>query len=176
MQVYWLLSIGWMRSYTLISDTWSMYQFITVESKPLFLTADNSILRQLSELGFFFKYLLWCSNRKDRHISCFDCAHCNNSTINILKSVSFTWKVNNMIEQTRILNALSTWPTVWLNYVSYFSVLLKWFLPIKMNRFFLLSLWQRITCRLRPYQLIIGGGHNTKCIKKGESMLDPIQI
>lgn len=31
-----------------------MYQFITVESKPLFLTADNSILRQLSELGFFF--------------------------------------------------------------------------------------------------------------------------
>lgn len=30
-----------------------MYQFITVESKPLFLTADNSILRQLSELGFF---------------------------------------------------------------------------------------------------------------------------
>lgn len=21
-----------------------------------------------------------------------------------------------------------------------------------------------------------GGGHNTKCIKKGESMLDPIQI
>lgn len=105
---------------------------------PLFLTADNSILRQLSELGFFFKYLLWCSNRKDRHISCFDCAHCNNSTINILKSVSFTWKVNNMIEQTRILNALSTWPTVWLNYVSYFSVLLKWFLPIKMNRFFLM--------------------------------------
>lgn len=90
---------------------------------------------------FFFKYLLWCSNRKDRHISCFDCAHCNNSTINILKSVSFTWKVNNMIEQTRILNALSTWPTVWLNYVSYFSVLLKWFLPIKMNRvFFIISL------------------------------------
>lgn len=42
--------------------------------------------------------------------------------------------------------------------------------------FFLLSLWRRITCRSRPYQLIIGGGHNTKCIKKGESMLDPIQI